>query len=68
MSFEEASLESPDFDLGVVRLSLEDELAEELDDELEQEEPVRDLTLGVSTPMLEHVLASSAKGLLLASS
>lgn len=54
------------------RLSLEaEELAEELEevvDEEELEEDVSDLTLGVSTPMLEHVLASRARGLLLASS
>ena len=68
MSFEEeASLESADFDFGVVRRSFEDELVDELEDEFEEDEPVNDLTLGVSTPMLEQVLASSARGLLLAS-
>lgn len=46
-------------------------MAEELDEVLEEEEleeDVSDLTLGVSTPMLEHVLASRARGLLFASS
>lgn len=76
MSFDElfAASCSPLIDLhfGVGRLSLEaEELAEELEEVLEEEEleeDVSDLTLGVSTPMLEHVLASKAKGLLLASS
>ena len=67
LSFED-SLQSVDFDLGVVRRSFE--FTEELEDELDEEEdePVIDLRLGVSTPILEHVLASSASGLLLASS
>lgn len=67
------------FDLGVRRRS---PAAEEFDDDDEDEEeesvddecvlapdvePVSDLRLGVSTPMLEHVLASKANGLLLAS-
>lgn len=56
-------------DFGVVRRSeLEDELDElEADDEPPPPDEVSDLRLGVSTPILEHVLASNASGLLFAS-
>ena len=67
MSFEDESFSSANFDLGVACRSFEDEFVEELEDELEEEEPVNDFTLGVSTPIDEHVFASSARGLLLAS-